>query len=147
MAHVLKSLKNRHHEIARMAALGSTPEEIAETLDLKPASVRQMLRGSPLLQAKVAQLSDARDASVMDIRKRFEGMTASALCSLETLIANPDGTISPSTQLNAIRYVLGVLGAVPVKQVKHQVITAALPQEEVRVLIDQLRDNQTRFLT
>lgn len=144
MSYDLKKLSNRHHEIARMSALGCSAEEISESLNIKVSSVRQMMSGSSLLRARTQELSDQRDASVTSIRQDFEKMAPVAINSLEILAANEDGSVSPAVQLSAARYILSVLGAVPVKQVKHQVITAALPQEDVKNLLEQLKNNQNR---
>lgn len=142
----LQKMKERHHEIARLTALGWSCENIAEQLGLQVSTVRKLLGTSTLIKDKVGQLSAARDASVMNIRKDFEGMAPAALCVLDDIITNPDGNVPHTVQLKAASYVLGVLGAVATKTVKHQVITAALPAEEVKTLIEQLKGNQTRLL-
>ena len=144
MGYDLKKLSHRHHEIARLSVLGHSPEEIAETLNLHPATVRQLLNNSQLMKTKTSELTVRRDAAAVDIRRDFERMAPTALSTIETLVGNQDNNVPPAIQFRAAHYVLGVLGAVPVKQVKHQVITAALPQEDVKALIEQLKTNQSR---
>lgn len=141
----LSKLKMRHHEIARMAALGYAPQDIASNLGLNVQSVRQMLNGSTLLKAQVSALSDRRDLSVQDVRKDIEKLIPDALNALEEIVTNASSQVPDAVRFKAASHILAVHGIAPVTQSKHTVITAALPPEKVSQLIDNLKRNQERM--
>ena len=143
----LKALHDRHHEIARLMALGYGNAEIASQLGLKPSTVSALRSGSPLLRSKVQELSEGRDNMVGRIREEVKGLMPLAVTALERIVENADGQITDASQLKAASMVLGICGIAPVQHTKHMVFTAALPQEKLASLVDTLQRNRERAIT
>ena len=140
----LQKLSDRHHEIARLLTLGLSNKEIAQQLGLDPSTISQV-KSSPLLRAKVEELSQGRDENTKDIRASFEDLAPQAIEALQTMVRNEDGSIMGSTQLNAAKYVLEVLGHSPVRQNKHVVISTAVDPTRLLEIRNTMLNNQKRI--
>ena len=141
----LQKLSDRHHEIARLAALGWSNRAIAEQLQMSPNTISMLRNNSTLMQGKVRALSEQRDISVSDIRESIERLVPTALEALERITENVDGSVHDATQLKAASHILGIMGVAPVQQSKHVVVTAALPPSKVSELVKRLQSNQSRL--
>ena len=140
----LQKLSDRHHEIARLLTLGFSNKEIAQQLGLDPSTISQV-KQSPLLRAKVEELSQGRDENTKDIRTSFENLAPQAIEALQTMVRNEDGSVMGSTQLNAAKYVLEVLGHSSVRQNKHIIISTAVDPKRLVEIRDAMINNQKRI--
>jgi len=89
MAYAVKKLHFRHHEIARLLLLGFGNKQIAGMLGVTPQHVSDM-RKDPLMQRRMAVLTDRRDASALDVEKRLQEEAPASLDTLLEVRDDPD---------------------------------------------------------
>jgi len=123
----LQTLKTHHREIGRLKFQGLGTNEIAERVDLSPATVSTLLN-NPLMQGYINGLQDRADEQVIDVRKRMAELILPAI-EVQALMLDPkrNAHINPSVQLNASNSILDRTGYKPPEKSfhHHSVITAA----------------------
>lgn len=82
---MLKELKTQHRTIIQMVFSGFSNNEIAERLEMNPASVSQIIR-SPLGQAYLGGLNDKAQEDTLDVRKKLTSLNKSALATFERIL-------------------------------------------------------------
>lgn len=80
-----------HHEICRLALLGMKQVEIAERLNVTPATVGNTL-GSEIVKKQMMILRGARDASTVDVARRIQEMLPEALDVMENILRNENAS-------------------------------------------------------
>ena len=79
-----------HRHMARLAASGFTPMEIAESTGFSPVQITKIL-ASPLFQKEVARIEALADASAVDLRQDLQQLAIKAVCNLEEDLHMADG--------------------------------------------------------
>ncbi len=82
---MLKELKTQHRTIIQMVFSGFSNNEIAERLEMSPASVSTIIR-SPLGQAYLGGLNDKAQEATLDVRKKLTSLNKSALATFERVL-------------------------------------------------------------
>jgi hypothetical protein len=82
---MIKELKTQHRTIIQMVFSGFSNNEIAERLEMNPASVSQIIR-SPLGQAYLGGLNDKAQEDTLDVRKKLTSLNKSALATFERIL-------------------------------------------------------------
>jgi len=81
-----------HHEISRLLLLGMNNVDIADRLGVSAAMV-SYTRNSPVVKDKMALMTGARDADVVDIMVEIKEKAPKALKLLENILDGTPGTI------------------------------------------------------
>lgn len=71
-----------HRHMARLAACGLTPTEIAEATGFTCGQVSRIL-ASPLFQKEISRLETKADDAATDLRNGLQGLALKAMCNLE----------------------------------------------------------------
>ena len=79
-----------HRHMARLAASGFTPTEIAEATGFSCMQITKIL-ASPLFQKEVARVEALADKSACDLRQDLEALAIKAVCNLEEDLHIADG--------------------------------------------------------
>ena len=79
-----------HRHMARLAASGFTPIEIAEATGFTPCQITKIL-ASPLFQKEVARIEAMADKSACDLRTDLQQLAIKAVCNLEEDLHVADG--------------------------------------------------------
>jgi hypothetical protein len=88
-----------HRHMARLAAAGFTPTEIAEATGFSCMQITKIL-ASPLFQKEVARIEALADKSACDLRADLQALAIKAVCNLEEDIHIADGLESPRDLTN-----------------------------------------------
>ncbi len=98
MGHQLQKLKSKHREIARLAARGRTPTEIAKSpsVDMTPEGVRNVMSSRIFLEL-YAELTVEADQACLEFGERMKiGKEMAVDRIIETL--KPDAKVSKALQ-------------------------------------------------
>jgi hypothetical protein len=76
--------------MARLAASGFTPTEIAEATGFSCVQITKIL-ASPLFQKEVARIEALADNSACDLRQDLQALAVKAICNLEEDVHMADG--------------------------------------------------------
>jgi hypothetical protein len=119
---MLKELKAKHREVARLALIGEKPNSIAEQLDMPVQTVYQIQR-DPLYKSHLANLSDSVDTEAIRVRKELAMLSLPAVRALRDLITFED--MPPAVILGAAKDILDRNGYAAPKTVNmnHTVLT------------------------
>ena len=79
-----------HRHMARLAASGFTPVEIAEATGFSSVQITKIL-ASPLFQKEVARIEALADASACDLRQDLNALAVKAVVNLEQELRVGDG--------------------------------------------------------
>lgn len=71
-----------HRHMARLAAAGFPPTEIAEATGFSQCQITKIL-ASPLFQKEVARIEALADKSACDLRQDLQALAVKAVCNLE----------------------------------------------------------------
>jgi hypothetical protein len=94
----LQRMNQLHHEIVRRIVLGQKDIEIAESLGCTTQTVRYT-RTSPVVKQKLEIMMGARDASVLEVRKRIQHLAPLALHKLEEILMNDKASEAVQTKI------------------------------------------------
>lgn len=131
---MLKELKQRHRDVARLSFEGENISSIAQRLSLTPNTVSGILR-DPLCQAYIQSLQDRADDYVVDVRKKLSQMTANAVDVLNRLTTSEG--VSDAVALRASQDILDRSGFKPVN--RQEVVTAHLTKEDLMEMKERAR--------
>ena len=126
---MLKELRPRHREMARLSFQGFEAAEIAQRLGNSVDTVRRTLR-DPLCKGFIDGLMDRADEDVVDVRKRLVSMNAMALDAFDRILK--EGTEAPfAVQFNAAKDLMDRNGykAPSVHEVNHKI--SQIPDDEL----------------
>lgn len=88
----IKQLWQRSHEIIGLALQGFKQVEIAEILNIHPATVSNTLN-SELGKEKLSDLREKRDEDIVDVSKEIARLSAKALKVYEQIFDTPSGDL------------------------------------------------------
>lgn len=100
----IQRLWERQHEILGLALLGAEEKEIAEVLDVTPATVSNCLN-SELGKQQLAIMRGARDANTIDLSKEIRSHAPKALAVLVKILETP----APVDEKNQIKVAMDLL--------------------------------------
>jgi len=109
--YTLQKMNQMHHEIVRRIVLGQKDHEIADAIGCTKATVKYT-RESPVVKQKLEIMMGARDASVLEVRKRINSLAPLALQQLEEMMI--DETASDATRTKIAQDLLDRAGYNPV---------------------------------
>ncbi|MCP3684318.1 MAG: hypothetical protein GY861_16695 [bacterium] len=102
---MIKDLKSKHRNIARLTFQGYTPKEISARTETPVQTIYTILR-DPMCKSFIDGLSDKADVAILDTRKRLTDLDAKSLETYEELLENQDGEISPNLRFKVAKDVL-----------------------------------------
>jgi len=82
---MIKELKTKHREIARLHFEGVSSADIANRLDLNIKTIYTILK-DPLCKAFISGLQDKADANAINVRKTLSKMNLSALNVMKDIL-------------------------------------------------------------
>lgn len=109
-----QKLNARHREMIRLHALGYKGVQIANILGVTPQNVYDTLN-TPLAQAFLQEIEEARNGSVQDVRERLQEISPLAVETVLDVMQNG----SESNRLKAADKVLDKTGQKPGETVNH----------------------------
>jgi len=140
----IKTMNDRHHEIARMHAVGYKNKEIAKQLGITEMSVSQVIN-SAVVKLKLDTLRGNRDSKTIEIIDTIDEMLPDAVKIFENIIdggdLKEDDAQYNAMQLRAAEKILGIGGYSPVKRTENRNISATLTTDDIR----ELREDADRI--
>lgn len=131
----IKTMNDRHHEIARMHACGYKNKEIASQLQITDMSVSQVLN-SAVVKLKLDTIRGNRDAKTVEIVDKIDDMLPDAVKIFSNLIdggdLKDDDTQHNALQLRAAERILGIGGYSPVKRTENRSISTTLTADDIK---------------
>lgn len=113
---VLKDLSLRQRELLRLAIIGRSVEQIADSLDLTPRNVREFL-SQPVIKAKLALLDSERTQSAVDVAASLQKLAGSSIKTVEKVLDSPDSVnANIELQVKTALAVLDRAGFAPVQR-------------------------------
>ena len=133
----LKTMNDRHHEIARLHAVGYKNTEIAKMLNITKESVSIALNSS-VVKLKLDVIRGNRDAKTIDIIDKIDDMLPDAVKLFDNVInggeLKEDDTQYNAMQLRAAQQILGICGHSPVKRTENRNISATLTSDDIKAM-------------
>lgn len=137
----IKTMNDRHHEIARMHAVGYKNVEIADKLNITPMSVSQVLN-SGCVKLKLDTLRGQKDVEAVEAIDQINDMLPAAMKIYENII--DDGTVATDTQMAALQFkaakeVMGINGHAPITKTFNRTVSTVLTTEDIKELTDDAK--------
>ncbi len=130
---VVNKMNERHHSIARFAALGLKNKEIAKKLGLNTGYVFKIIN-SPIIKSQIKILRGANDSKVIDVTKRIADICDKSVDIFESILN--DGELhneleGQRLQLKAAEGILNRGGHSPVKNVDIRKTSTHITGEDI----------------
>jgi predicted transcriptional regulator len=124
----IKTLWDLNHQIMRLAVLGHKHREIAELLNVTPATVSNTLN-SEIGKRQLLVLRGAVDAETVDVAKEIQRLAPKAVKLLEEMLE--DNNTGSNVRVTLIKDVLDRAGYGAPKVIEGRFIHAHLSKEEI----------------
>lgn len=98
---MLKELRTKHREVARLSFQGFSPQEIAERTDITAGTVYKILK-DPMCKSFISGLMDQADRDVINTRKELIKLEPLAIDVYRDILKK-DSNAPASVQLNAAK--------------------------------------------
>lgn len=122
-------LRTRHHEIARLMALGRSAVEISAVMGISPNSI-YMIKGNPAFQELLAYYMGERDKAVRDVTGRIESIAMTGLDRLQDFLESPDA--APGFVRAVVADLLDRAGHSPVKKKEVRAMHTVLTSDDLK---------------
>jgi hypothetical protein len=136
---MLKELRTQHRTIIQMVFSGFSNNEIAERLEMSPASVSTIVR-SPLGQAYLGGLNDKAQETTLDVRKKLTSLNKNALETFERIL-DPRQKVNPAVQATVAKDVLDRNGYKPPDRLAIDMTMAVKTDAEIDAEISALESS------
>lgn len=124
----IQQMSQVHHEIVRLALLGSDQKSIAEQLGITEACVSYTLN-SRIVMDKLALLRMQRDASSVDVAAAIRDCASKCVEVLDTIMN--DTAANPGVRVSAAKDLLDRAGYAAPKVIKTENVTAHLTADDL----------------
>lgn len=114
----VKTLRTRHHEIARLLAMGYKQVEVAAMIGTTGAAIWVLLQ-NPAFQDLLSQYMARRDAEAVSLQSRVEMVAHDAVDKLQELL-DKDDELTPAFVLKATTELLDRAGVGPTSKHTHE---------------------------
>lgn len=139
----LQEMKDNHHKIAQLAALGWRNDEIAERLNMNPSYISQLRNHNPLIRRKVSELRRRGDDEVVDIKQELSELLPAAVSTFREILENPEA-YHGSLRFATAKQICGLNGIVAPKNVKVLNVSTAMSPDLLAELVGSLASNAER---
>jgi hypothetical protein len=133
-----QSLWNLHHEILRLAVLGTKHVDIAKELNITPATVSNCLNGE-LGRKQLAIMRGARDAETIDVAIEIRRNAPKAYQVLMEYLENPD--FDPRQRITIAMDQLDRAGYAAPKVIETRGTHLHLTPDDIRDIKQRAQDN------
>lgn len=122
-------MRTRHHEVARLLALGYSHVQISAVMGISPQTI-WMLKGNPAFQDLLTYYMSERDKAVRDVSGRIESLAMSGLDRLQDFLESPDA--APALVREVAMNLLDRAGYSPVKKKEVRAMHTVLTAEDLK---------------
>jgi hypothetical protein len=140
---VVNELWELHHEVIRLLLLGFKNKDIAQTMGISAVQVSN-IRNSPVVQRRLAELHDIRDAEAFDARKEIDAALPESFQLLRSIIRGTDEGRDASINLRARTAENMIDRAVP-KKTQHEHVHGHLTAEDIKEIKRRAEDNSDQL--